>query len=210
MLIRAAQLADAVAIATVHVESWRTTYAGILPDDYLAKLSYDQREPLWHDILSTPDGAEFVYVAEEDGGNVIGFAAGGAERSGDAIYTGELYAIYLRDRYQRRGIGRQLTMAVVNRLLHEGYSSMLVWVFAANPSRAFYEALGGQQVYEKSKSVTIGGVECAEVAYGWLDLRGLATQMARSPLIHRGYSRDWRRATVPLREASSPSASYRT
>jgi L-amino acid N-acyltransferase YncA len=177
VLIRAAQLADAVAIATVHVDSWRTTYAGILPDDYLANLSYEQREPLWRGILSTPHGAECVYVAEEAGGNVIGFAVGGGERSGDAIYTGELYAMYLRERYQRRGIGRQLTMAVVNRLLHEGFSSMLAWVLAANPSRAFYEALGGQQVREKS--VTIGGMQCVEVAYGWPDLRGLAPQMGR-------------------------------
>jgi GNAT superfamily N-acetyltransferase len=180
VLIRAAQLADAAAIATVHVDSWRTTYAGILPDDYLANLSYAQREQLWRDILSTPTGAEFVYVAEDAGGNVIGFAAGGAERSGDAVYRGELYAMYLRDRYHRRGIGRHLTMAVVNRLLHEGASSMLVWVLAANPSRAFYEALGGQQVSEKS--VTIGGVPCVEVAYGWLDLRGLATQATQMEL----------------------------
>jgi L-amino acid N-acyltransferase YncA len=175
MLIRMAQLADAVAIATVHVDSWRTTYAGILPDDYLANLSYERRERLWRDTLSTPSGTEFVYVAEDAGRNVIGFAAGGAERSGDAIYTGELYAIYLLDRHQRQGIGRRLTVAVVNRLLHKGFSSMLVWVFAANPSRAFYEALGGQQVYEKS--LTIGGVQLVEVAYGWRDIRGLATQM---------------------------------
>jgi L-amino acid N-acyltransferase YncA len=175
MLIRMAQWADAVAIAAVHVDSWRTTYAGILPDDYLANLSYERRERWWRDTLSTPSGTEFIYVVEDAGRNVIGFAAGGAERSGDAIYSGELYAIYLLDRHQRQGIGRRLTVAVVNRLLHEGFSSMLVWVFAANSSRAFYEALGGQQVYEKS--VTIGGVQLVEVAYGWRDIQGLATQM---------------------------------
>jgi len=175
VLIRAAQLADAIAIAAVHVDSWRTTYAGILPDGYLANLSYERRARLWRDILSAPSDTGFVYVAEDAGRQIVGFAAGGAERSGDPIYTGELYAIYLLDRYQRQGIGRQLTMAVVNRLLHEGFSSMLVWVLAANPSRAFYAALGGQRVDEKS--VTLGGVQLVEVAYGWPDIRGLATQV---------------------------------
>jgi hypothetical protein len=49
------------------------------------------------------------------------------------------------------------------------------WVLAANPSRAFYAALGGQRVDEKS--VTLGGVQLVEVAYGWPDIRGLATQV---------------------------------
>jgi hypothetical protein len=44
MLIRHAQLTDIPAIARVHVDSWRTTCRGIVSDDYLAKLSYQQRE----------------------------------------------------------------------------------------------------------------------------------------------------------------------
>jgi hypothetical protein len=36
--IRAATPDDAVAIAHVHVESWRTTYEGIVPGEYLAGL----------------------------------------------------------------------------------------------------------------------------------------------------------------------------
>jgi hypothetical protein len=40
MPIREAQIDDAVALAGIHVDSWRTTYAGIVPDDYLASLSY--------------------------------------------------------------------------------------------------------------------------------------------------------------------------
>ena len=54
MLIREASPRDAAAIARVHVDSWRTTYAGIVPADYLANLSYTRREQFWCDILSTP------------------------------------------------------------------------------------------------------------------------------------------------------------
>ena len=34
--IRRARAADAEAIGAVHVATWRTAYAGVLPDDYLA------------------------------------------------------------------------------------------------------------------------------------------------------------------------------
>jgi hypothetical protein len=35
MIIREAELYDAAAIAIVHVDSWRSTYRGIIPEDYL-------------------------------------------------------------------------------------------------------------------------------------------------------------------------------
>src|SRR5438552_7633626 len=95
MLIREASPTDAAAIARVHVDSWRTTYAGIVPADYLAHLSYARRELFWRDILSAPAQPGCVYVAAQDTGRIVGFASGGPERRHDAIYQGELYAIYL-------------------------------------------------------------------------------------------------------------------
>src|SRR6266481_6638436 len=77
MLIREAFPSDTAAIAQVHVDSWRTTYAGIVPADYLANLSYAQREQFWCDILSTPTPSRCVYVAAQDTGETVGFASGG-------------------------------------------------------------------------------------------------------------------------------------
>jgi GNAT superfamily N-acetyltransferase len=163
--IRAAELTDVAAIAKVHVDSWRTTYTGIVPDDFLANSFYERRERLWRNTLSEYASTNFVYVAEDDGGNIIGFVSGGKERNGDTVYTGELYTIYLLDQYQRQGVGRQLTVRLVKRLIQEGMTSLLVWVLAVNPSRKFYEVLGGQQVYQKS--ITSGDVQLIEVGYGW-------------------------------------------
>jgi GNAT superfamily N-acetyltransferase len=165
--IRAATVHDAVAIAKVHVESWRTTYKGIIPDAFLASLSYAQREQFWAQVLTTPGSQTVVYVAVDDRGQVIGFASGGPERSGDASYTGELYAIYLLAPYQGQGIGRQLASTLVAHLIQNGMRTLLLWVLAANPARKFYERLNGQPVYEKT--VIIGGVPLIEVAYGWRD-----------------------------------------
>jgi GNAT superfamily N-acetyltransferase len=168
MSIRVAHPTDAFAIARVQVDSWRTTYVDIVPAAYLAGLSYEPQGQFWEYIVSTLSGAAAVYVAESATGQVVGFAASGPERSGNGVYQGELYAIYLLAAYQRQGLGRQLTEAVVNGLLRHGLLSMLVWVLAANPCRAFYEALGGQQV--AAQEITIGTARLTEVAYGWHDI----------------------------------------
>lgn len=168
MIVRQANLTDVRAIARVHVDTWRTAYRDIIPQEYLAKLSYEQREQAWLQILnSVANSGQFVLVAEEDSGQIIGFASGGRERTSDPVYKGELYAIYVLNAYQRRGIGYSLTLAVVERLSQLGLHSMLVWVLADNPACRFYEAIEGRKVYEKQ--IERGGVMLNEVAYGWKD-----------------------------------------
>src|SRR5712692_5946303 len=163
--IREARCGDAAGIAQVHVDAWRTTYRGIVPDDHLANLSVARHERFWAEVTCDATRAEFVYVAEDADNQIVGFASGGPERTGHAEYKGELYAIYLLAAYQQQGIGRRLSAAVAARLLRNGFDTMLLWVLADNPSRRFYEALGGQVVM--SQLITLGGVALAEVAYGW-------------------------------------------
>lgn len=171
MIIRKAKLADAPAIAKVHVDAWRTTYHKLMPADFLANLSYKQRETIWVEILSSISQGNFTYVAEDENGTIIGFASGGKERSGDRLYDGELYAIYIIEQYQRQSLGYELISAITVSLIESGIRSMLVWVLADNPAYRFYERLGGRQVNQKQ--VEIGGVQLIEVAYAWTDMRSL-------------------------------------
>ena len=172
--IRPSEASDAAAIARVHVDSWRTTYPGIVPDDYLnSLLSYEQREEFWEELLTQGESTTFACVAEDTSGPVVGFASAGSERSGEAAYKGELYTIYILDSHQRQGIGRRLVCAAAERLVQRDLDSMLVWVLADNrPARSFYEALGGREV--RQAPIEIGGILLTEVAYGWPDIRGLA------------------------------------
>jgi len=95
MLIREATHNDVPAIAKVHVDTWRTTYRGIVPDEHLVNLSYERRANGWYRILSlAPEDGNFTFVAEDESGEIVGFANGGVERTGDPIYQGELTAIY--------------------------------------------------------------------------------------------------------------------
>jgi len=169
MIIREANLNDVQAIARVHVDAWRTTYKGIIPESYLAKLSYQQRESAWRKTLeNTTSSSQFVYVAENNSGEIIGFANGGKERTGNCTYKGELYAIYVLKAYQHQGIGCNLTLSVADKLSESGFNSMFVWVLADNPACGFYENIGGQKVDEQQ--IERGGVILKEIAYGWQNL----------------------------------------
>ncbi|MEP7285620.1 MAG: GNAT family N-acetyltransferase [Chloroflexota bacterium] len=167
-LIRLATCDDAQAITQVHISSWQTTYWGIGIDEYIDNQSVDRRVEYWRNTLCNSQSQTFVYVAVVDG-QVVGFAAGGPERSNDPEYKGELYALYLLKAYQRQGLGQKLVGAVMDHLLHSGIASMLIWVLAVNSARFFYERCGGQVV--RWKDLNWGGKTFEELGYGWLDLR---------------------------------------
>lgn len=168
MLVRPARRDDAEGMARVHVDSWRTTYPGIVPDAVLAGLSYSRRQELWSQMLAKAEQENhFIFVAEDEAGRIVGFADGGPEREGDPEYMGEVYAIYLLKESQGRGVGRLLLEAVARSCFQAGCTSLLVWVLAENPSRHFYAHLGGKPV--KVKPIEIGGVKLEEIAYGWSD-----------------------------------------
>jgi ribosomal protein S18 acetylase RimI-like enzyme len=86
--------------------------------------------------------------------------------------AGEIFFLYLLPSYHRRGIGRQLTISVVERLVEQGLDSLLIRVLQANaPARRFYEALGGQLVLEEQ--IEERGAVLDLVAYGWRDVSEL-------------------------------------
>ena len=175
--IRTANPTDAGPLARVHVDTWRTTYAGIVRAEYLAGLSHRVGESRWGEVLAADRPAKSNFVVETDGGEVVGFAGGGPEREGNPIYRGELYVIYLLEEYQRKGVGRRLVSAVAQRLLIDGFDSMLVWVLEDNhPGRRFYESLGGTLVGRKT--VTIGGADLVEMSYGWRNIADLLVERA--------------------------------
>lgn len=164
MLIRKADIEDAPGIARVHVDSWRTTYRGILSGDFLASLSYDQRQRMWESAISS---GRDVYVLDSEG-QIVGFVCFGEAREEGSPYEGEIYAIYLLEAHHGQGWGKQLFRKVVERLSAGGMSSMMLWVLADNPTRGFYQVMGGAAYAEKE--IEIGGQSLLEMAYGWANL----------------------------------------
>ncbi len=169
MRIRQANPEDAPRIAWVHLQSWKTTYQGIIPQPYIDGLQMDDGIRNWQERLTQADGP-FVIVAEDEAG-IFGFAAGGAIMHPVDGFDGGLGAIYLIATHQKRGAGAALTRRIAGALVERGFRGMVVWVLRDNPSRGFYERMGGVQVAEQG--IEIGGVTLPEVAYGWRDVSSL-------------------------------------
>jgi len=167
--IREATLEDAKAIAYVHVESWRSSYAGIIPDSFLNDLDYKEREAMWVQILSQGTGQEsqsFVAV-DQSTEEVIGFSSSGPARLKDEQFfaKGEIYAIYLLKSYQGLGIGRQLFEAARYHLLGLDLKPFMLWVLEQNPNFRFYQKMQGKSVGRANTS--IGDSVLPEVAFAW-------------------------------------------
>ena len=174
--VRRARLSDAVAIAAVHVAAWRSAYPGILPDDFLARLSVPRQAAHYDGAIRA---GECVYVASASGldipsgsgPRVVGFATGGRARtrlfaeSGRALAEGEIETLYVLDDWRERGIGRRLIRATAGQLAETGCRSVFLWVLRENPSRWFYERLGGRAVAEAT--IVVGGLAVKQTAFVW-------------------------------------------
>ena len=166
MIIREAMDGDEIGLAEVHVDTWLSTYKGLVSDLFLDQLDYQVSAQKWKDIIA--ENSHILLVAEDDEGKIVGYAFGGDNRAGDAIYDGELYALYILNSSQRKGVGKLLVKSFTKRLMDEGFKSLIIWVLKGNPNYQFYENLGGQKNGEKI--ITIDGINYTEIAYTWDNL----------------------------------------
>ncbi len=171
LLLRQATQADAAGIAQVHIDSWLSTYRGILADQLLDQLSLAERTENWAKWLepSRPEQAHpnWVWVAEIPSGQIVGFVCGGPERTGLPDFSGEIYALYLLDAWQGKGWGKRLLHTGFDLLRAQGYAAILVWVASRNHKAGdFYASQGGKICLQRS--LEMAGQVVDETGYGWL------------------------------------------
>lgn len=161
MRIRKATINDAEGIAKVHVDSWRTTYKGIIPDDFLSKLSYKKRTDVWIKNIENEDN--FVVLAENPEGQIVGFADCGKRET--VPNSGDLTSIYILKEYHGRGLGKELLRQLFLHFKFLGYQNIYVDVLEDNKTRYFYELYGAKLC--DSTQIIIGGKVLNELTYEW-------------------------------------------
>lgn len=167
--IRDARIGDADGIAGVYVEAWRTAYPGMVPNKVLIRMSKREQAMQWAHAIAARKSTDAIIVAELGRHGIIGFGSCGPARRTLLPQAAEIYTLYVRPGYQDRGLGRELLYRLFDRLLDNGLQSAVVWVLSANPSRYFYEAMGGRRVAERSER--LWGSDLPQTAYAWTDLR---------------------------------------
>lgn len=197
--VRRARQADAAAIGAVHVAAWRSAYPGILPNEFLSRLSVRRQAAQYDAAIRNGLGVHVATASGQDVGptggppRVVGFATGGPARPPAAglgqlpggparpgltgLGEGEIETLYVLDDWRERGLGRRLMRAAAAHLAASGCRSAFVWVLRDNPSRWFYERLGGRAAAEAT--VRVAGISLVQTAYVWPSIERL--EQATSP-----------------------------
>lgn len=179
---RIVNISDLSGIVKVKVDTWKTAYQGIISERYLQSLSYEDKEENWKQRLENPTHGAIIYVAETDQNEIVGFALATLEKYNPIVallqaerYNGELCAIYILEEFQHKKIGIELVKLVVKYFKINNVNSMLTWILKENPSRRFYEKLGGKFLGEQS--IEIGGMRYIEIAYGWENIEVILSKI---------------------------------
>ncbi|MCR4329235.1 MAG: GNAT family N-acetyltransferase [Candidatus Roizmanbacteria bacterium] len=165
ILIRNAEVKDALGIATVHVKMWQKAYKCQVPDAYLNSMSIDERAKVWEEMLRKPKLDTHIFVAESDG-ILVGWIQGGKNRDTDVESdVGELGGIYVHPHWQGKGVGTKMINFFLEKLRVEGYTKATLWVLGTNlQTRSWYESRGWR-AEGKTKIEPREGFELHEVRY---------------------------------------------
>ena len=140
-IVRDAVVDDAATIARIRVDSWRATYAGIVPAPLLEGMDPAAFAERLVSRLGSADHG--VLVTQSGHGAIEGFAISGPARDDDVTEAGEVQAIYLAPEARGRGLGAPLLEAACAGLADRGFGTVVLWVLTANtPARRFYERQG--------------------------------------------------------------------
>lgn len=184
--IRAATVDDAPAMGRLMVESWLSAHRGQIP-----AAAFEQRVEEWTPEVSARGWAralteqavgmaprDIFLVAEDDDGLLVGLVSGTAaadEPSGSIAEIGSLYVLPSR---RGQGVGRSLLGAACRELGDLGFESLHIGVLATNlPARAFYQAMGGREVHQRTFDEE--GHLLPLTIYAWPDLTTVAERGLR-------------------------------
>jgi ribosomal protein S18 acetylase RimI-like enzyme len=142
MRIRRATAADTSAVATIHVESWKVAYRGIMPDDAIARTDLAFRTKFWGERIADRDWPVFVI---DEGGASIAFCQMTPTRDSgdDPARVGHITSLHVLPHLRGHGHGRFLVDHVLAQFRLRGFKEVTLWVLEENhPARRFYEKYG--------------------------------------------------------------------
>ena len=166
--LRPATLDDAAAITESVVRVCQSAYFGIVPQDYLDRLTVEDKLAHYEQRLR---GHPLPIVVEDSVGRIVGYSIFEL-RSETEEYTAELTALAVLPEVQGQGLGKRLLKATAKVLHAERRRNFCTWVLKENRNgRGFYEHCGGVFAGEKTFEIEEGTVP--EVCYGWIDMADL-------------------------------------
>ncbi len=158
-MIRKAEIDDAAIIEQIRIDTWLTTYKGIISDHILNHLN-DKKEHRIESLKVQLETTQMYVVLDHE--QIVGYIGYGHGRDKWSA-NGDIFAIYILEAYQRRGYGKALMYTALTEMNED---KILIWVLEDNASCRVYEALGGKPKFQKM--ITIGGDELKEIGFEFI------------------------------------------
>jgi predicted N-acetyltransferase YhbS len=131
--VRPASPDDVPEIARIQIDTWRTAYASILPEEVLAALDAATAQAAWRQAIAAPPTAQHHVLVAQEQDWVVGFVAlGPADDLEPADPQPEttlaVGPLLVEPRWGRRGHGSRLLAATVDHARQDGMTRAITWI----------------------------------------------------------------------------------
>lgn len=157
---------DIAAIASLHAESWRNAYRGMLPDRYLDEEVSADRTAFWKERFDAPRPERRLILKATSHDEFEGFVC--VLLDAEPEWGARLDNLHVKPVLKGRGIGHKLFEAACTWIAQTAPGeSMHLWVVEANHgARRFYDRHGGE-VVERATRPVARALSVPELRYRW-------------------------------------------
>lgn len=164
---RKATITDVEGLARAHADSWKESFQGIINQDHLDGITYEKRENAFRNGFEKNSSYQVIIAVENE--EIVGFADFGDPRTHTDRFDAEIYAIYLKKAYQRRGIGKMLIKKVIEQLVSAGKNSMFTLALDVSPYKGFHEKVSDSSFADEI--IDFAGEKHQLIGFVWEDLK---------------------------------------
>ena len=138
--IRNAIKNDAKDIVRINIDSWKDTYNNIFPNSFLNSLDNKYESSVTKCIKNINE-----YVVAVESNNIVGFARIGKNKKNYNDEYGEIYALYIKKEYRKKGVGKKLLEYSFN-TLKNNYKYCIISTLIDNKANNFYKKNNGKLI----------------------------------------------------------------
>ena len=143
--IRKAIYSDCHDLSILKREIWETTYRGIYPDEKLDNYDYAKNEDKFKSFVDSENQELYVVL---DNNILIAYIEFGTPFRPFRDYEQEIGLFYIKQSYQKQGIGRQLFNLAFKHIKDTGVDKFFISCNKYNlNAQEFYKKMGGQIVH---------------------------------------------------------------
>lgn len=151
IVIRKATPEDALGISIVNVYTWKTTYSGLIPEEFINSRIKKVAEIAERNKNEMENNDNFIVATV--GNTIVGFASYGESSEEEFINAGEIYAIYVLSGFQGKGIGKKIFRACIEELKKSRFGSVVINCLKGNNSLEFYKHMGAKIIGEREDKI---------------------------------------------------------